>query len=204
MNPSPQQIEVGDVACLRGTGEDSTFYCIPGAPKPELAPNGRPTLGLWMIPPQPMLQLGSRWTLDPADIAAIRAALTARTPTLKPESVQVVPAPVTVDEAVVLIDNGSGGFDELARSSTSNYPPYAAIFSQRLDDAQAARVASALNGARGRLLVEYRGRLGQSIATRDNTDSVTLVRRVDVSTWFDDGTGAESIHVLPSTPGSAP
>lgn len=203
MSSLPPEIDVGDVHCVKGAGDDPTYYCIPGAPKPELAPNGRPTLGLWMIPPQPMLQLGARWTLEPADIAAVRAAIAARDPKRDQESVQVVPAPITVDEAVVLIDSGDG-LDELANSSTSGYPPYSAIFSQRLEDAQAALVASALNGARDRLFVEYRGRLDQGMHSDDRSGSMSLVRRADVSIWFDNGSGAESIHVLPTAQQQTP
>jgi hypothetical protein len=195
MSGLPATLEVGEVKCLLSADAPTKYLCIPGAPKPEQAPDGRPTLGLWMIPPQPRLQLGARWWLDSDDIAAVQGELGARHPGLDVRSTQVLSAPVTVDEAVVLIDDGHGGLTELATSTTSGYPPYAAIFSAALDDAQAAVVASALNGSRGRLFVEYRGRLDQESSTvAGPAHSTSFARRVDVATWSD---LADAIHVLP-------
>jgi len=152
-----------DVAGIHCYETAAGYACVPAAPRPELAPNGRPTLALWVIPPRPRLQLGTRWELTPEDLDSVRAAVVARHPATDPN---ISSAPVEVDEVALLIGDGAHAPAQLATSSSSGFPPFAAVFSIELDDAQAALVTSALNGARGRLTVEYRARFTRSTPIR--------------------------------------
>lgn len=137
---------------------NNTFCCAPGTPTPELDPSGRPTLSLWMIPPKARLQLGAHWALTPAETESVRAELAHRSHAASAE-IQLSSAPLQVETAaLVLVDQDRVGHD-LATSASSGFLPFSALFTVALEEAAAALVASAINGGRGRLFVEYRARV---------------------------------------------
>ena len=139
----------------------TSFCCVPGAPVPERDPGGRPTLSLWLIPPKARLQLGSQWSLGPAETTAIRAELAHRSG-VGPAEIQLTSTPLQVDDvALVLVDQDRVSHD-LATSASSGFPPFSALFTVALEEDVAPLVVSAVNGARDRLFVEYRARVATS------------------------------------------
>jgi hypothetical protein len=63
---------------------------------------------------------------------------------------------------VLVLTDQDGASRELATSKSSGFAPYSAVFTALLDKGDAALAASALNGAHGRLFVEYRAHLDQT------------------------------------------
>ncbi len=140
---------------------DRSFCCVPAAPVPERDPAGRPTLSLWVIPPKARLQLGSQWSLIPAEAAAVQAEL-ARRSGVGASEIQLTSAPLHVDTAALVLVDQDGVSHDLATSASSGFPPYTALFAVALEEDAAPLVVSAVNGARDRLFVEYRARVETS------------------------------------------
>jgi hypothetical protein len=160
--PDTDEFDVGDIHCYLDAAEPGTCYCIPGAPMPERDASGEPTLSLWVIPAHNRLQLAAQWALSDAETAAVQSALQVRghhpgTP------VTVATAPLVVDAAVVLLGDEGRPPEQIATSKSSGYGANSAVFTAVLDDAHTALVTSALNGAHGRLFIEYQAQLDRTV-----------------------------------------
>jgi len=93
---------------------------------------------------------------------------------------------MTVRKAAVVLAGDAE--TELASSTSSAFPPYAAIFNITLTPAQAAQVISAVGGRRGVLFVDY--------TIRPAGTDAPLVKRADVATWFAGTDGLTHIHAF--------
>jgi hypothetical protein len=171
---------------LSPSANGATIFYVPAAPTPELDPNGRPTLGVFKMPQATTLQLGAHFSLSAAELAALMDKVGARYPSLHAATLQ--PAPIQVRKAAVVIADSSGVQTELGTSSTSAFPPYAAVFSLTLTPAQAAQAISAVGGRRGVLFVDY------TILPQGAT--APAVSRCDVATWFHGTDGLSHVRSL--------
>jgi hypothetical protein len=171
---------------LSPSADGTTILYVPPAPSPELDPNGRPTLSVFKMPQATTLQLGAHFSLSAADLAALAGKVGAKYPSLRGSTLQ--PAPIRVQKAAVVLADSSGKQTELGTSSTSAFPPYAAVFSLSLTPAQAAQAISAVGGRQGVLFVDYT--IMQQAAT------APVVKRCDVATWFHGTDGLSHVRSL--------
>jgi hypothetical protein len=171
---------------LSPSANGATIFYVPAAPTPELDPNGRPTLSVFKMPQATTLQLGAHFSLSAAELEALMDKVGARYPSLHAATLQ--PAPIQVQKAAVVIADSSGVQTALGTSSTSAFPPYAAVFSLTLTPAQAAQAISAVGGRRGVLFVDY------TILPQSAT--APAVSRCDVATWFHGTDGLSHVRSL--------
>jgi len=195
--PSPR-FEFRGVRCFRDRNDPNRFYYLPGDPVPERGPDGHPTLLLLASDQGGMLQLGTHWTVGDSVLEQLRGVLAERFKGLKRESIQFAPVPVTVEEVSLLLGDGAGTFSTLKTSSSSGFPPYAAIFSVPVNASQKAQVTAALGGRAGFLKVIYRCRLPAEFAEAPSGSGMVSERATDVSTWF---TGSDGLHQIRLIPG---
>jgi hypothetical protein len=170
---------------LEPSADGATLYYTPSAPGPELDTAGRPTLGIYKMPQMATLQLGAHLSLSTADLAALARKVAAQVPAFAAAALQ--PAPIQVRKAAVLLADNTGAVAEVATSTSSAFPPYAAVFNTKLTPAQAAQAISAAGGRRGVLFVDY------VIAPQDG---LPVVKRGDVATWFTGTDGLAHVHAL--------
>jgi hypothetical protein len=137
-------------------GRDAVIV-LPGRPTAESGAAGGPPLRLWATGETAFLQGGFQWGVPEHEIrqvAAQRFGARGVTGTATRVSVGIADTPtLTLD---LLHPDGDA---ELARTTSSGFPPYAAIVSATLSGAQPERVRRALAGDEGRLRVSYRGAL---------------------------------------------
>ena len=74
---------------------------------------------------------------------------------LPPAQLSLSPEPVQVGTVRLMLGDGAGGFEELAKTQSSGAPPYHAAFNLMLSAEQAAKVRKALGGERGWLELRY-------------------------------------------------
>jgi hypothetical protein len=167
-------------------GDESSVYYIPGAPTPELGPNGQPTLMLFASGTGAILQLGARWAATDAQVALLRAEVEQKYPAL--QNAKLLPAPVTVRQVVVSLSDGAGHWTPLQSSSSSGYSPYNTVFNISLDSTQRGLAIAAINGRTDCLRVEFQLAMPPEVAATFAASSANP-RITDVSTWFPNGTG---------------
>jgi hypothetical protein len=171
--------EFGGVYCYPA-GEEDTFFFLPLAPRPETDANGDPTLMSIPMGGGGFLQLGARLEAGQETLAALRRKLAQRLGLEEPEGVRLRMAPLTVEGVALLVGKGDGALEQVARSSTSGFPPYTALFHLQLDAAQHNAVAAALNGRAGFVQVRYDVSLPQAITVRARLvgDAQSLIARL--------------------------
>ncbi len=155
MSGDAAELEVDGIHCFRVGDGGLSFQYVPGEPSPAPDPAGQPTISLWMIPPQPMLQLSTRWQVGDDQLQKLRNAIHERNPGADPNAVQLSLAPLSVERVVVSMGDGAGEMNEVASATSSGFPPFQTVFSLRIDQDHAAWAASALAGARSQLQVSY-------------------------------------------------
>lgn len=167
-------------------GEPARWSYVPTRPGVAAGADGRPQCALIEAGPAAFLALTTAWGLDSEAGGSLRAKLAAQRG-LAPDQVQLSPAPATVHEAVLLLGDGQGAFEPLARSSSSGSPPYHAAFNVTLAATPHAAVKRALAGERGWLAVRYDttvgsqsgGAHGSSRSATSETTTTTIVRSSD-------------------------
>ncbi len=185
------QTEAGEycgIRYFRSPREPETFFYVPAGPGPERDPQGRPTVLLVHSPPRSSLQLGSRWEVDGSVLEDLRSHLASEYE-LNPNLIHLRPAQFQVDSVSLGLGDGTGGFQELQRSKSSNYAPLSAIFQANLDEEQSACAMSALSGHEGYLAVTWRGDL-----TVPGEAPRYVEQTTDVGDWFKATPGLQ--HVI--------
>jgi hypothetical protein len=170
------------------------FYYIPSDPTPERAPNGAPTLSLWMTNNDARLQLGVEWKLEPSQIEPLRRTIASRHPTLVASAIDLQPAPARVEAVHLLVRNATGQLESVARASSSGFPPYITLFAVTLNREQKTHAVSALHGRRGFLAIRY-----NIVVTREGGRTEAIERSADLADWFASGRGSDHIQVVPGT-----
>ena len=132
------------------------------------------------------LQFGVHFDLPAGGEAALAAEIAKAQPDMASDQLQ--PAMVHVQHIGVRLADGAGDNPEIASSTGSAFPPYAAVFSIPLTAAQGAQAISAVGGRSGILSVEYTVDL-------PGTDS-PLVKSADVASWFAGTSGLDHVRAL--------
>jgi hypothetical protein len=164
------------------------YLYLPGPPQPETDGRGAASLHLWPLGERSILQFGARWSLSRNEEQELRQRLgaeDARRGEVKrqvPRALRLQPLPVRVlgarlelwpgipaAEAQSQTGQGPGphrGNPEapeaaqvLAESSTSQAPPYNALFNLQLEGESLQAVEAALRGEAGRLKLRYQAEL---------------------------------------------
>lgn len=169
------------------------FYYIPGDPTAELAPNGAPTLALWVTDTDARLQLGVQWHVNAAAEESLRHTIALRHPPLTAAALQLQPAPLQVQGVDLLLGNGQAPMQTLATAQSSGFPPYIALFGVALDAEQKHQAIAALHGRTGFLAVRYR------ITVKHEQGSwITDERLTDIGDWFVTRQGSDHIQIMPT------
>jgi hypothetical protein len=133
------------------SGDPGRYFYVPRV-QPEVGPSGSPAATLVKTSNGGLLQLGAVLTVDQPVLDAIAARLKASQD--EPVSVRLEQAPIVVRGARLVIAT-QGGPAELARSQTSQFAPFTALFAAPLNQEQTKAVEEALSGNAGRLKVTY-------------------------------------------------
>ena len=173
--------------------EPGIFNYLPLTPQPETDTQGRPTLTSIPFGGGGFLQLGTHLGAPEATLKALTGELATREG-VAANLVNVRMATVKRMSAILQVGNGAGTWVEVARSDTSGFPPYTALFHVQTNAEQQATVMAALNGREGFLRVIYdaalpvpvkvsvrlrgdaRGVLAELLATSENTDRTARLR----------------------------
>ncbi len=154
--------------------EPNRFVYLPGSPQPQRAPDGSPIGALIVMGGQSILQLGASWGLSEGQDEAIRAALAAPPSGLDRAGLILAMAPLGAVEATLEVADNQGVFAPLARSQTSGYPPFSAVYGVGVEGLTQARAVAALSGHPGALRIAYRADLA----------GVGVTAVADVASWF--------------------
>ncbi|MBA3810273.1 MAG: hypothetical protein H0X27_01260 [Caulobacteraceae bacterium] len=161
------------------------FY-IPAAPSPQDDGAGHPAVSVVGTAQTVMLQVGAQFTLT----AGTRAGLLEKLGGKPAPDLQ--PAPISVRKAALLIADPHGAERELSTSSSSLYPPFAAVFAATLGAEEGARAIGAVNGAPGQLFVDY---TIVPPAEAQMAGPGEITRRCDLAAWFPAATGRSHIQI---------
>jgi hypothetical protein len=179
--------------CFRSPDGTAWIY-LPGPPQAELDGRGAASLHLWPLGERAILQLGARWGLSADEERALRQAISTaeRGPASNTDSLRLQPAPVRVQGARLELLSTPAGEPAPARdagaaaaagakaaqatsaspvlllteSSSSQAPPYSALFNLPLAGEQLLAAQATLRGERGHLRLSYRLELLAPIPVR--------------------------------------
>ncbi len=132
-----------------------TFSYLPGAPRPELNPSGKPIISLLVSDRGAILQLQTRWDTEPEVLAALKAEIANCYPELDLGLITLELARVTSEGVSLRIGDGQSEPKEIATFNSSGFPPYPTLIHARLTSDEKAQALSALEGLENRLLVSY-------------------------------------------------
>src|SRR3954447_5566914 len=118
----------GAIASEVDDGMPATIRIVPSDPAPETSSDGVPTAMLYVSQATGMLTLGTRWWPGERELAEIRTTL-ANAMERAPEEFVITSDAFHVSAVRLLLSAGSGQPPiELARSTTSRDPRFAALF----------------------------------------------------------------------------
>lgn len=175
-------------------GRGSEWLYLANEPSPELAPDGKPSIGVIDLGETAMLQLGVRLDPPAERLEGLRAELQRLHPELALTDVRLVPLASTVGNVSLLVGDGSGSWNELERRPSSGYPPYSTVFNLRLDRDERAAVVAAIDGRREFLAVSYEATLATGEAVRLTSD---------LASWFETPPAYEHV-LIPGGCGATP
>lgn len=178
----PEGFRFEDLYCYPGE-EPDTHLVVPLLPGPELTSDGRPVLMTLPAGDGGFLQLGIHLGPSGASLERLRAEVARRTGA-EPEQVRLQVAPIEVDAAALLVAEPDGPEQELARSTTSNFPPFNVAFSVPLTSAQLAAAMAAGMGQTGRLLARFHARVLRplTVSASARGDIAAVLARVRAAT----------------------
>ncbi|QQP95531.1 hypothetical protein [Lysobacter enzymogenes] len=133
---------------------DGNWRYRPRAPGLARGHDGRAQFTLIGAGAVTMLALTASWGVPAATLDALRAELAARAQ-LPAAQLSLSPEAVEVGTVRLMLGDGAGRFEELAKAQSSGAPPYHTAFNVMLSAEQAAKVRKALSGERGWLELRY-------------------------------------------------
>jgi hypothetical protein len=128
------------------------------------------------------LMFTARWAAPASDVEALRDELAARTAS-DPGRIRLAFAPVGSPRCSVWVRDETGGQHLLARSTTSGYPPYDAVFSIQLEGADLDAARGSLAGRHDVLSIEYTADLLVPVSSSSRLESAHRagMTRIDVT-----------------------
>lgn len=170
MQSTTETILVAGLACTPHPDDPLVYRYVPLTPGPQRSSSGDVALTVISTEGFAMLQLGTQWAASDATLTTAQTQIAAQRGLPDASSIRLTPDLLRVERAVLWLHTAAGSTTELATSTTSQMPPYSAVFNVRLDAEQQARVLSALGGSRDTLGVTY------------HTDTISAT--TDVADWF--------------------
>jgi len=168
--------------CYPNPQQDLSYYYLPNNLQPQRDAAGKPVLMLVTVGSGAYLQLSIRWDTPEATLEALRLEIARREQLENSDLLRLAFAPVTVQDVLFLLGDGSGNFTTLQHAHSSGFPPYSTLFNLSLNAAQSAQVAAALNGRDGFAQILYEASLqGFVVATAtltgDATKAIALLKQ---------------------------
>lgn len=181
---------VNGVLLFASPGQPGTFLFVPARPIPQDGGGGRPAVSAVRMPQGVILQAGALFALNAQDTAALTKYVAQLAP-----SARLKPAPISIVKASLMLTGSDGQAREIARSTSSLYPPFSAIFSATLDATNGATIIAAINGRTGVLSIAYWFTLPDALARQRKDLTGTQSRSADVASWFPGGGGSAHIQI---------
>lgn len=185
----PGAFEFDQLICFPNTPQPASYYYVPRHAQPQRGSDGAPMLNLIAAGATGFLQLTASWDVPGGTLEALRQEIAARDNIEDPATVRLAFAPVQIEGCALLVGDGTGEEEELARSATSGMPPYSALFSVTLNEAQLANAAAAINGRFGFLMIRYAASLAVpvEVVARLSGDATDLARELQERPAMPDG-----------------
>jgi hypothetical protein len=155
MDESKDSFEFDGIACYPAGDDPMQFYYLPAAPGPETGPNGKPNLLLVPTGAGGFLQFGVQFDVPAELLETLRKEIGARFNVANPALIRLTMVPLTVRAVRLLIRGADGQCSEAARSNSSGFPPYTAVFHLQLNPGQQNGLTAALNGRHDCAQVAY-------------------------------------------------
>lgn len=137
-----------------------TWLYVAGPLGPERDPSGASTLSLIEYGQNGIFQCGSRWDADPAALERVSREAARQAGV---SQIRLSPAPAEVKAAKLELADAAGKKSVLQETTTSNYPPYTAVFHATLGGDALARLKQALAGTPDMLSIEYAVRVQRRV-----------------------------------------
>jgi hypothetical protein len=197
-----------DVEMWPSLDDTAVWFFLPGPLGPERSPGGVPTLSLLELGQSAILQCGAIWQADPAALSRLiaEAAKRASLP-----DVRLSPAAASVKAARLEMIARDGGVKTLQETTSSNIPPYTAIFHVPLTAESLGLVKDALDGKEGVLSIHYvievqrRARVSVQISgTLDRSVLPDRCSKEEAATLVAAAVAAEQLQIAERTEGPAP
>lgn len=182
----PAAFEIDGVQVTIDPNASGVLRYLPATPTPELDSTGSPTVLVMKMAQTTSLQLGALLDLPPGGGASLMTRISAMYPSLV--KARLEPAPITVNSVAVMLADDTGAKAQIGTSTSSAFPPFAAIFAIALSPTQAEQAISAIGGRRGLLSVDY--------TILPFGADTPQVRSADVATWFNGTDGLSHVRVL--------
>jgi hypothetical protein len=157
MDNRPAGFSLRDIDCVpHGLPEGRRFYALPGKPQVELDADGEPRAFLMESPGSAQVVVQAVWTVEEADLEALRVEIRRRHPDIGEFTLEVAPL---ADVSASLVVTGKGGEKTFGPVPALGGAPQRVSFMESVADACAADAAEAFQRRRGHIAIRYSGQL---------------------------------------------
>jgi hypothetical protein len=166
MNPSLDELlngfSIADLYVYRDSQEANLFYYLPDRPTPETNADQQPTLSLLAFDQTAILQFGVCWTATSDQLESLQTTLENKYPEI--DRIRVSPAPIVIQKVMLYLHDRPNENRDLKTVSSSNYPPYTALFNTTLNAEEKDLAIAAIMGHEEILTVSYQAKLSIPIS----------------------------------------
>ena len=145
--------------CFPPATDERSWSFLPSVPDVQRGADRRPLLTLIDLGTAGYLMFTASWSAPYDDVEALRREIASRSGVRDPDLVRLAHATVDDVRCSALAGDGQGELVTLATSSTSNAPPYDALFNLNLRGERLEQARAALRGERGCVGIRYSGNL---------------------------------------------
>ena len=152
--PLPEDSTFADLIYYRDPADSEHYFYLPGNPSLAADAQGAPLLQLLIAGEMGLLQVNTQWQAAAETLDALRKKISAEQFRSAPALPRLSFAPVAVERVDLLLKTE----DEeklLASASSSGTPPFGALFSVRLNEAEQNHTIAALHQSEGLLRIRY-------------------------------------------------
>jgi hypothetical protein len=151
----PHGFEFKGLYCYPNLGQAMSYYYLPSALQPQRDTAGNPILSMVTTGSGGFLQFSVLWDTPSEILEALREDIAQREDLENPAVLRFAFAPITVQDASLLLGDGNDTMQELQKTRSSGFLPYSTLFNLQLNPEQQAQVAAALNGRKNFLKIQY-------------------------------------------------